>query len=105
MTMTMRAVTVAVNMPVTVGVAVAMLVPARDPHDRAVRGVGVILVVVAGEVEIRQDLDAEEPEQARGHRYPAAIATSARPPPRHGHGYYDIGPVSDRSNQAAHRVR
>jgi hypothetical protein len=99
------AVNMAVGVAMTVGMAVAMLVAARDPYDRAVRGVGVILVVVAGEVEIRQDLHAEEPEQARGHRYPAAIATWARPPPRHGHRYYDIGPVLDRSNQAAHRVR
>lgn len=97
----------AVNMTMTatVSVAVAVLVAARDPHDRAVRGVGVILVVVASEVEIRQDLDAEEPEQARGHRYPAAIATWARPPPSHEHRYYDIVPVPDRSNQTAHRVR
>lgn len=54
----------------------------RVVHDRAVRGVAVV-VVVGCEVEVRQDLDAEEPQHARGSRQKAATAASARLPPRH----------------------
>lgn len=74
-------------------VAVAVVVVAVD--DRAVGGVRVVRVV-GREVEVREDLDAEEPEHARRHRYIAAAAALARLPPGHERRWYDATRAPDR---------
>jgi hypothetical protein len=64
------AVAVVVVVVVIVIAIVIVVVRGARRGDRPVRGVRVIAVVV-GEVEVREDLHAEEPHHARREREPA----------------------------------
>jgi hypothetical protein len=92
---------VLVDRRVVVVIVIGVAVIAMRKDDRSVGAVRVIAAVM-GEVQVRQHLHAEEPQQARHQRERAPVPVLM--PPLHGQLYYESAPRLDRPTGLGRRA-